>query len=54
MADKYTKEGYHRFTLRIEEELYKKIKELADHDKRSISKEIEYIIEEHYGNNRKE
>lgn len=34
-----------RFTLRIEEQLLNKIKELADKNKRSKAKEIEFILE---------
>ena len=54
MADKYTKEGYHRFTLRIDENLYAKVKVLAEQDKRSVAKEIEFILEQHYGSKDKE
>ncbi|MBB6446499.1 Arc family DNA-binding protein [Bacillus benzoevorans] len=34
-----------RYTLRINEETFDKIKQLAESNKRSIAKEIEYILE---------
>lgn len=34
-----------RFTLRIDEKIFDKIKESADRNKRSIAKEIEYLLE---------
>jgi hypothetical protein len=36
-----------RFTLRIDAEIFDKIKEQADSNKRSIAKEIEYILEKY-------
>lgn len=33
-----------RFTLRIDHDLFEKVKNSADKNKRSISKEIEYIL----------
>lgn len=36
-----------RFTLRIDKDLHEKLKELADKNKRSVTKEIEYILEKH-------
>jgi len=41
MADKV-------FTMRIDEELLEKIRKDAERNKRSIAKEIEYILEFHY------
>ena len=35
------------FTLRLEEENFEKIKFIADKHKRSIAKQIEYLIEQH-------
>lgn len=35
-------------SIRIEKELYEKVKEDAEKEKRSISKQIEYIIESYY------
>lgn len=36
-----------RFTLRIDENLFNKLKELAERDKRSIAKEIEHLLEKY-------
>ncbi|WP_052646709.1 hypothetical protein NST83_07015 [Paenibacillus sp. FSL R10-2782] len=35
------------FTLRLNPENFEKIKIIAEHDKRSIAKQIEYLIEQH-------
>ena len=37
-----------RFTLRIPQDLYTQVKESADNNKRSVIKEIEYILEKHF------
>jgi len=34
-----------RFTLRMPPDLYEKVKESADRNKRSVAREIEYIVE---------
>lgn len=34
-----------RYTLRLQDENFKKIKVIAEHNKRSIAMQIEYIIE---------
>ena len=34
-----------RFTLRMPPDLYEKVKESADKNKRSVAREIEYIVE---------
>jgi hypothetical protein len=36
-----------RFTLRIDTDIFNKIKSLADSNKRSVAKEIEYILEKY-------
>jgi hypothetical protein len=36
-----------RFTLRIDKKLHEKLKKQADNNKRSVTKEIEYILEKH-------
>lgn len=36
-----------RFTLRVDENIFEKIKEQAEKNKRSVAKEIEYVLEEH-------
>lgn len=35
-------------SIRISEELYKKIKDDADKEKRSITKQIEFMLEKYY------
>ena len=35
-------------SIRISDELYSKIKEDAEKDKRSITKQIEYMLEKYY------
>jgi len=44
MNDKYTREGDKRFTLRIEKNLFEKIEEIAVKSKRSIGRQIEYML----------
>ena len=39
-----------RFTLRIDPELFEKLKSLAEKHKRSIAKEIEYLLEKQLTN----
>ncbi|MDO5116398.1 MAG: Arc family DNA-binding protein [Synergistaceae bacterium] len=34
-----------RFTLRMPPDLYEKVKESADRNKRSVAREIEYLVE---------
>lgn len=36
-----------RFTLRMDADLFERVKKLAEKNKRSIAKEIEYLIEQH-------
>lgn len=43
--DPYTPADYTRFTMRIKTELFDRVKELAEKDKRSAAKEIEFILE---------
>ena len=38
--------NYTQFTMRIDNEVYKHLKESAEKHKRSIAKEIEYILED--------
>jgi len=40
-------EGLKRFTLRIDEKIFNEIKTRSVKNKRSIAKEIEYILEEY-------
>lgn len=46
--DKYTKETDKRFTLRINQELFSTLEESAKKDKRSIGKQIEFILEQYF------
>ena len=43
--DRWTPEDKTRFTMRIDTELFNAIKEIADREKRSAVKQIEYILE---------
>lgn len=36
-------------SIRLNEEIYTRVKQEADKEKRSVSKQIEYIIERYYG-----
>lgn len=48
MADKdrWTPEDKTRFTMRIDAELFQRVKSLADREKRSAVKQIEFILED--------
>ena len=39
------------YTLRIDEELFNKVKESADKNCRSVAKQIEFILQQHYSLN---
>ena len=41
------------FTLRLSQNIFDKVKEKAEKDKRSISKEIEFILDEFLNDNDK-
>ena len=49
--DIYTKPTDTRFTLRINTELFNKVKVEAEKNKRSAVKQIEFIIEKWFENN---
>ncbi|EGT3754087.1 TPA: hypothetical protein KN209_002153 [Clostridioides difficile] len=49
--DIYTREEDKRFTLRINKLLFEKIEQLAQKDKRSIGREIEFILEKYFEDN---
>lgn len=49
--DKYTREADKRFTLRIEKELFQRIEMSARANKRSIGREIEFILEQYIKDN---
>lgn len=40
-----------RFTLRMDAELFELVKKQAEINKRSIAKEIEYLLEQYFKNN---
>ena len=42
-----------KFTVRIPAELHAKIKEAADNDKRSVIKEIEFILDKYFAKEQK-
>lgn len=52
--DKYTPEDYTRFTMRINTALFERIKILAEKEKRSAVKQIEFILEQYFQNIDKE
>lgn len=37
-----------RFTLRMDQAIFNKVKAQAKHNKRSVAKEIEYILEQYF------
>lgn len=39
-----------QFTMRMDNDLYAQLKESAERNKRSIAKELEYIVEYHFKN----
>ena len=49
-TDKYTRESDKRFTLRIDKDLFAKIETSAQKDKRSIGRQIEFILDQHFQN----
>ena len=46
-VDNMSDEGLKRFTLRIDEKIFNEIKTRSVKNKRSIAKEIEYILEKY-------
>lgn len=52
--DKYTRADQKRFTLRMDEELFEKVKASAKENKRSIGKEIEFVLDQYFENDQKE
>lgn len=45
MTNDVTNKKHIRFTLRIDEQIFLKIKQNANKNKRSVSKEIEFVLE---------
>lgn len=50
--NKYTREGDKRFTLRIEQSLFEQLEASARASKRSIGRQIEYIIDKVLNHNK--
>lgn len=48
--DKYTPDSEKRFTLRINKEIFEKVKASAEKNRRSVAKEIEYILFQKFEN----
>lgn len=46
--DRYTREGDKRFTLRMNAELFKLVEASAKKDKRSIGRQIEFVLEKYF------
>lgn len=51
--NKYTREGDKRFTLRIEQNLFEQLEASARASKRSIGRQIEYIIDKFLNSGKK-
>ncbi len=51
MSDKYTRENDKRFTLRIDKDLFAILEKSAKDNKRSIGREIEFILDQHFQKN---
>lgn len=51
MSDKFTRDDDKRFTLRMNKELFAVIEKSAKANKRSIGREIEYVLEHHFIDN---
>ena len=52
--DPYTRESDKRFTLRIDNELFRLVEQSAKKNKRVVGREIEFILEQHFQNENKE
>lgn len=53
MNDKYTRDDEKRFTLRMNSELFDQLQESAKLAKRSVAKQIEFIVEQYLRENHK-
>lgn len=53
MADKFTKNDEKRFTLRMNKELFEQLQLSAIQSKRSVAKQIEFIVENFLKGNQK-
>ncbi|MCH5379861.1 hypothetical protein [Limosilactobacillus reuteri] len=52
--DKFTKEEDKRFTLRINKEIFKKVEIEASKERRSVGRQIEAILANHFDSENKE
>ncbi|MCR1879131.1 hypothetical protein [Limosilactobacillus reuteri] len=52
--DKFTKEEDKRFTLRINKNIFEKVEREAKDERRSIGRQIEAILAQHFDNKNKE
>ena len=48
MTDRYTRSEDKRFTLRMDKKLYEVVKQSAADHKRSVGREIEFILDQHF------
>ncbi|MEO5285944.1 Arc family DNA-binding protein [Limosilactobacillus allomucosae] len=48
MTDRYTRNEDKRFTLRMDKKLYEVVKQSAADHKRSVGREIEFILDQHF------
>lgn len=47
----FTRDSDKRFTLRMDKDLFDIVTQSAKENKRSVGREIEYILEQHFKNN---
>ena len=52
--DKFTKEEDKRFTLRIDKDIFKLVEQEAKNERRSVCRQIEAILAQHFDNKNKE
>lgn len=53
-SDKFTKEEDKRFTLRINKKIFKLVENEAKKERRSVGRQIEAILAQHFDNENKE
>ena len=53
-SDKFTKEEDKRFTLRINRKIFKLVENEAEKERRSVGRQIEAILAQHFDNENKE
>ncbi|MBB1086687.1 hypothetical protein [Limosilactobacillus fastidiosus] len=52
--DKFTKEEDKRFTLRINKDIFEMVEREAKEERRSIGRQIEFILAQHFDSENKE